>query len=47
MKLVDTKTGKTIWRAGHLVSEEYRFLKPELTNMGRSMVRKMIDQMPH
>jgi hypothetical protein len=47
MKLVDTKTGKTMWRAGHLVSEEYRFLKPELTNMGRSMVRKMIDRMPH
>ena len=47
MKLVDTKTGKTMWRAGHLVSEEYRFLKPELTSMGRSMVRKMIDQMPH
>lgn len=47
MKLVDTKTGKTIWRAGHLVSEEYRFLKPELTSMGRSMVRKMIDRMPH
>jgi hypothetical protein len=47
MKLVDTKTGKTMWRAGHLVSEEYRFLKPELTSMGRSMVRKMIDRMPH
>jgi len=47
MKLVDTKTGKIMWRAGHLVSEEYRFLKPELTSMGRSMVRKMIDRMPH
>ena len=47
MKLVDTKTGKTMWRAGHLVSEDYHFLKPELTNMGRSMVRKMIDRMPH
>jgi len=47
MKLVDAKTGKTMWRAGHLVSEEYRFLKPELTSMGRSMVRKMIDRMPH
>jgi hypothetical protein len=47
MKLVDTKTGKTMWRAGHLVSEEYRFLKPELTSMGRSMARKMIDRMPH
>jgi hypothetical protein len=47
MKLVDTKTGKTLWRVGHQVSEDYRFLKPELTNMGRSMVRKMIDQMPH
>jgi hypothetical protein len=47
MKLVDTATGKTMWRAGHPVSEEYRFLKPELTSMGRSLARKMIDQMPH
>lgn len=47
MKLIDTTTGKTIWRAGHLVTEEYHFLKPELTSMGRSLVRKMIDRMPH
>ncbi len=47
MRLVDTRTGKTMWRAGHQVTEEYRFLKPELTGMGRSMVRKMIDRMPH
>jgi hypothetical protein len=47
MRLVDTKTGKTMWKAGHQVTEEYRFLKPELTSLGRSMVRKMIDRMPH
>lgn len=47
MRLVDTRSGKTMWRAGHQVTEEYRFLKPELTGMGRSMVRKMIDKMPH
>ena len=34
--------GPATWSA-----EDYRFLKPELTSMGRSMVRKMIDQMPH
>jgi len=47
MRLVDTRTGKTMWRAGHQVTEEYRFLKPELAGIGRSMVRKMIDRMPH
>ncbi|HEX7504021.1 MAG TPA: hypothetical protein VF336_02035 [Syntrophales bacterium] len=47
MNLVDTKTGKTVWKAGHPVSEEYRFLKPDLSSMARSLVRKMIDQMPH
>ena len=47
MRLVDTKTGKTMWRAGHQVTEEYRFLKPELAAMGRAMVRKMVDRMPH
>jgi hypothetical protein len=47
VKLVDTKTGKTVWRAGHLVTEEYRFLKPDLNNMGRSMIRKIVDRMPH
>jgi hypothetical protein len=47
MKLVDTTTGKTMWRAGHLVTEEYRFLRPELTSMALSLTRKMIDRMPH
>ena len=47
MRLVDTKTGKTMWKAGHQVTEEYRFLKPELTGTGRSMIRKMVDRMPH
>jgi hypothetical protein len=47
MRLVDTKSGKTMWKAGHQVTEEYRFLKPELTGMGRSMIRKMVDRMPH
>jgi hypothetical protein len=47
MKLIDTTTGKTMWRAGHLVTEEYRFLRPELTSMALSLTRKMIDRMPH
>ena len=47
MRLVDTRTGKNMWKAGHLVTEEYRFLKPELSGLGRSLVRKMVDQMPH
>jgi hypothetical protein len=47
MKLIDTATGKTVWRAGHPVSEEYMFLKPDLSSMARSVVRKMIDGMPH
>ncbi len=36
-----------MWKVGHPVTEEYRFLKPELSSMARSLVRKMIDQMPH
>lgn len=47
MRIVDTRSGKTMWKAGHQVTEEYRFLKPELTGMGRSMIRKMVDRMPH
>ena len=47
MKLVDTRTGKTLWRAGHQVTEDYMFLKPELAGIGRSIVRKMVDRMPH
>ncbi len=47
MKLIDTKTGKVMWRVGHPVSEEYRFLKPDLSSMARSLARKMIDRMPH
>lgn len=47
MKLINARTGTTLWRAGHLATEEYRFLKPDLTNMGRALARKMIDKMPH
>jgi hypothetical protein len=47
VKLVDTKTGKTIWKAAHQVTEEYRFLKPDLSSMGRAVVRKIVDRMPH
>jgi len=47
LHLLDTRTGKTMWKAGHQVTEEYRFLKPELTGIALSMVRKMIDGMPH
>jgi hypothetical protein len=45
--LVQTKTGKTLWTAGHHLVSDYMFIKPELASIARGVIREMIDQMPH
>ena len=43
----EAKTGKTIWSAGHYRASEYVLIKPDLPDVARSLVREMIDHMPH
>jgi hypothetical protein len=47
MKLIEASTGRIAWKAGHNIVEEYTFLKPDLKNMGKSVVNAMIGAMPH
>jgi hypothetical protein len=47
MRFVETATGKIMWKAGQHKAESYMLLKPELTKVARSVVRDMVDYMPH
>jgi hypothetical protein len=45
--LVETKTGKTIWTAGHHKISDYVIIRPDLPDVARDLVREMIGYMPH
>lgn len=47
MKLIDARTGKIIWKAGHHIAEDYLLLKPDLRDVARNVAKKMIAEMPH
>ncbi len=47
MKLVDAATGKIIWKAAHDESREYKFLKPAIADVAKSVAKDMIYCMPH
>ncbi len=47
MKLIETGTGRIAWKAGHNIEKEYTFLKPDLKDVGKSVVNAMIGAMPH
>lgn len=46
-KLIDAETGKIMWKAGHHLAESYMFLKPELSDVARSVVNALVKEMPH
>jgi hypothetical protein len=45
--LVEAKTGKIIWTAGHHKISEFVIIRPELPDMARGLIREMIGYMPH
>lgn len=47
MKLIETATGRIVWKAGHNIVKEYTFLKPDLKDVGKGVVNAMIGAMPH
>jgi hypothetical protein len=47
MRLVNAATGKVMWRAAHEEAREYKFFKPELPDVAKSLVKDMISGMPH
>lgn len=47
MKLVETATGKILWKAAHYEAREYRFIKPAIPDVARSLTKDMIHFLPH
>jgi len=47
IKLIDTSTGKILWKAGHHEAETYKLFKPKLPDVAKSLVKRMINEMPH
>ncbi len=47
LKLIETSTGRIMWKAGHNEAESYWMFRPDLNDMGKDLIKKMIDEMPH
>jgi len=47
MRLVDAATGKVMWKASHDESREYKFFKPAIPDVAKSVAKDMIASMPH
>ena len=46
MKLINAATGEVIWKAGHDLAQKYVFIKPELSDVAKDVVRQMLRVMP-
>jgi hypothetical protein len=47
VKMIDAASGKTMWIAGHHEVEAYILMKPALPDVAKSLVKRMIKEMPH
>jgi hypothetical protein len=47
IKMIDANTGKILWKAVHYVADKYTLFKPKLSEVAKSLVKKMIGEMPH
>jgi hypothetical protein len=47
IRMINANTGQIIWKAHHYEMEEYRFMKPQLPDVARNLMKKMIGEMPH
>jgi hypothetical protein len=47
VKMIDAASGKIMWNAGHHEVEEYILMKPALPDVAKSLVKRMIKEMPH
>jgi hypothetical protein len=47
VKMIDAASGKIMWNAGHHEVETYIIMKPALPDVAKSLVKRMIKEMPH
>lgn len=45
--MINADTGQSIWTAHHYEAETYTFFKPQLPDVARNLIKKMIGEMPH
>ncbi|MGO9136392.1 MAG: hypothetical protein ACLP9S_08220 [Syntrophales bacterium] len=47
VRMIDTASGKIMWTAGHHEVEPYILMRPALPDVARSLVKRMVKEMPH
>ena len=47
MQLYEAATGKLMWKAAHQITKSYVLIKPDLPDVARNVVEKMVVYMPH
>jgi hypothetical protein len=47
MKMMNAGTGVLMWKAGHHLAVDYKFLKPELESVAADVVKQIVRVMPH
>lgn len=47
VKMIDAASGKIMWIAGHHEVAAYILMKPALPDVAKSLVKRMIKEMPH
>jgi hypothetical protein len=47
IKMIEAKTGKILWTAGHHKISDYVIMKPDLPDVAKALIREMIGYMPH
>jgi hypothetical protein len=45
--MINANTGQILWNAHHHEAEKYTFFQPQLPDVAKNMVKKMIAEMPH
>lgn len=47
IKMVESTTGKVMWKAGHHEEKSYTFFKPDLPDVAKDLINTMSEEMPH
>ena len=47
IKMIDAKTGKPLWKAGHHTGKTYMLFKPKLFDVAEDLIDDMLEYMPH
>jgi hypothetical protein len=46
VKMIDPRSGQPVWEARHFVAEKYLFVKPDLSDVAKKLMKKMAVYMP-